>query len=55
MRESILETRFMDLVCIISPTGIAMKGHGMKVASKVTECIHLEMVTQGVGNGTLAI
>lgn len=54
-QENISVTRFMVLVCITLPMGIAMKVHGMKAASKVTECTNLKMVTQGVVNGPLVI
>ena len=44
-RESILETKYMDLVCITLPMAIVMKGHGMKGEGKVVECTLSEIVT----------
>lgn len=51
MLENILETRSMDLVSITLLMVIVMRGHGMKVESKATVCIHSEMENEDVVNG----
>lgn len=53
MLESILETKYMDLVSTTLPMATVMKEHGMKVAAKVMAFIFFEMVTENVANGML--
>lgn len=55
MLESILETKFTGLVFIALLMGIAMRGRGMKVVSKATECTPSEMGTHDVVNGMAAL
>lgn len=55
MQGSILEIRFMVLVCTTLPMGTVMKVRGTKGGSKVTECIRSGAVRGGVANGTVGI
>lgn len=51
MLGSILEIKFMDLVCIILLMGIVMRVYGTKGVSKVMGCIFFGMEKLNVANG----
>ena len=53
MRESILQTRCMAMVCIDLSTVIDMKVHGMKGKGKDWECIRSGMEKSKLGIGML--